>query len=277
MEHIIEQDLSPKIANFAERQLKIAYCRSQSYYYPTDTPTKILSQIILQHPNAMYLAKLGKLLDEQGRCEQAIAFFEHALLQIREDEFALFEIYRHLGNAYLKIGDQDSAQENYHKALSLQPQSSQIHINLGALAVQKNEWFQVQFHFREALRIHPKQDKAWAGLALYHQYMGDFELALANLKKALDLNPTNRVALLLFINWAQNHQYLTEGLDRLMAYLGSKPEDPDISLLLVQMASQLHLYDLAELELTKLICLDPDHSHYQALYSQLKKIKEENK
>lgn len=246
------------------------------YYYPQPDKLKLLLHLTQQNPTPGNLARLGKHLDQVNRFEDAVSVFEQVLLFTHLSDEARYEIYKQLGNAYLKLKDYDSAQENYHKAFTLNTNCSILHINLGTLAIQKNEWFQVQQHFRDSLRIDKKEDKGWTGLAIYHQYMGDLDLAIANLKKALDLNPSNRVALLLLVNWSQQSDHKPEKISRLIKYLEINSQDFEISLLLIQIASEMKQYALAWLEASKLVFYDPKNQYYNEIYSETKRILDEN-
>lgn len=55
--------------------------------------------------------------------------------------------------------------------------------------------------FRKSVELNRMNDSAWVSLSLLHAEMGDRELALANLKKALDANPNNMTALKLMTKW----------------------------------------------------------------------------
>lgn len=246
------------------------------YYHPQTGKLKLLLSVAQQSPSVNNLAQLGKYLDQVNRFEEAVAVFEQVLLFTHLSDEARYEIYKQLGNAYLKLSDYDSAQENYHKAFTLNSNCPILHINLGTLAIQKNEWFQVQQYFRESLRLDKKQDKGWTGLAIYHQYMGDLDLAIANLKKALDLNPGNRVALLLLVNWSKQSDQKPEKISRLIKYLESHSQDFEISLLLIQIASEMQQYALAWLEASKLVFYEPKNQYYNELYSETKRILDEN-
>lgn len=55
--------------------------------------------------------------------------------------------------------------------------------------------------FRRAVEQQSTNDRAWISLAMLHEEMGDRELALANLERALDLNPENATGLKLMAQW----------------------------------------------------------------------------
>jgi len=249
--------------------LKTIYPKSDSYYYKTGNQLKIARVLAQTNPTLQNLVRFGRLLDQNNLCEEAIQFFEKALLKLPEDPETLFEIYKFLGNAYLKLGDIDSAEENYNKAFTLKPKSSLLQVNFGTLAIQRNEWHMVQYHFRQALKYDINQDKAWTGLAIYHNYMGDRELAVANLKKALDLNPTNRTALLLLINWWPKTSALDEIVLRLTHYLDIENTDLEMSQVLIKVAVENQDFHIAKLEIEKLVCLEPNNLLYHQMKAEI--------
>jgi len=265
------------IDSTSEWLLKTIYQKSESHYYKTHNQIKIARVLALTNPSLQNLVRYGRLLDQSDRCSEAIQFFEMALLKMPENPETLFEIYKFLGNAYLKIADIDSAEENYNKAFTLKPKSSLLQVNFGTLAIQRTEWHMVQYHFRQALRYNLNQDRAWTGLAIYHNYMGDRDLAIANLKKAHDINPLNRTALLLLANWWPKLLSLDELVLRLTQYLDVTQIDQDISQLLVKVAFENQDFDIAELEIEKLVCLDPQNTMYHQLKMEIQGIKNDSK
>jgi Flp pilus assembly protein TadD len=260
-----------------ELLLKTIYPNCDSFYYPTENKLKIARTLAISNPTLQNLVRYGRLLDQKDLCSEAIQFFEKALLKLPDNPEILFEIYKFLGNAYLKLGDIDSAEENYHKAFTIKPKSSLLHVNLGTLAIQRNEWHRVQFHFREALRYNINQDRAWTGLAIYHNYMGDKDLALANLKKALDLNSNNRTALLLLASWWPSHVPKDDLIYRLTQYLDQNPNDQDISMLLIKSAFENQDFHIAIIEIEKLVCLDPQNSLYSQMRQEIRGVLNESK
>jgi Flp pilus assembly protein TadD len=260
-----------------ELLLKTIYPKSDSYYYKTDNQLKIARVLAESNPSLQNLVRYGRLLDQNNLCAEAIQFFEKALLKLPENPEILFEIYKFLGNAYLKLGDIDSAEENYNKAFTLKPKSSLLQVNFGTLAIQRKDWHMVQYHFRQALKHNINQDKAWTGLAIYHNYMGDRELAVANLKKALDLNPCNRTALLLLVNWWPNSSPLDEIILRLSQYVDVENTDQEMSQVLIKLAFENQDFQIAKLEIEKLVCLEPTNPVYYQMKTEIEGTPHESK
>jgi len=63
-------------------------------------------------------------------------------------------------------------------------------------------WNRATDCFRHALFLNNRNDQAWVGLSLCHRVRGDYELAAANLERALDENPLNETAISLLMEWA---------------------------------------------------------------------------
>ena len=70
----------------------------------------------IEPDNGAYVDSLGWLYFKQGRLEDSIKELERAS-SLFEDP----EIYEHLGEAYLKIGNIDKAKANWQKSLKLEP------------------------------------------------------------------------------------------------------------------------------------------------------------
>jgi tetratricopeptide (TPR) repeat protein len=219
---------------------------------------------------------LLRSLDHPNDLEKAIHILEDSILhqyhQLNRE--SLFLIYNELGNLFQKLGDWDTAEDYYHKAFALRPTSAQLLVNLGTLNIQKGEWLLVGHYFKEALRYQSHLDKAWTGLAIYHHYLGELGLAVANLKQALDHNPSHRTALLFLHQWSEKLSPLPseEVLSYTAKYLYANPWDQEISLLLIRSSVACQNFSLAKIESEKLICLEPHNPIYAQIYFELNEV-----
>lgn len=57
---------------------------------------------------------------------------------------------------------------------------------------------------RKSVQLNPSNDKCWVTLAMLHYQMGDHDLALGNIEKALDINKYNATAVKCYAQWKQN-------------------------------------------------------------------------
>lgn len=201
--------------------------------------------------------RLAKLEYEKGNLEMSLELYFEAAAQIQDEDRSVFEIYKDIGNIFVRTGDFDGAEEYYHKAFALDPDSDILHVNLGTLEIQRQDWGSARDRFRFALNLNASNDKAWVGLALSHYHLGDMELAFANLVKATDFSPSNRTAVLLMANWGLKLGRLNEAADALTNYLGEVSFDEDISLALIEVFCEQRAYDFASIELERVLLWNP--------------------
>lgn len=113
-------------------------------------------------------------------------------------------------------------------------------------------------YFRKAVQLNKNNDQAWVSLGIMHKEMGDESLSIANLEKAIDLNPYNVSALKLLTHATIKNSEKTESaFDHLRNYLAEFCFDEEISLCHVQMLCQLKRWSMAELEVEKLLLHQP--------------------
>ncbi len=217
------------------------------------------------------LANLGHAFYKVGNDSKAFENYRKALSTFTYEEKGLFEVYKNMGNILVKEGDYDGAEEFYNKAFTLKDDSDVLQVNLGTLDLQREDNEQALVRFRRALELNAKNDKAWVGLALVHNTMGDHVLAQANLENAIDVNPFNRTAVQLAAAWAiRDHKYDTaiSYLETFLSQGGFGYEsdgnlaggfDEDLSLVLVHLFSLIGRQDLAAIEIERLLLWNPQH------------------
>jgi tetratricopeptide (TPR) repeat protein len=177
-----------------------------------------------------------------GRFEQALQLYLQAVELLHLTPEQLFEIHKAMGNLFLRNLDYDSAEENYHKAFALFPQSHDLLVNLGTLELHRGNIEGAVERFRESVLINRFNERGWIGLALAHRQFSDFELSWANLIEALDLKPDQMTALQLMVEWAYQDGKIQEAIQYLIRAVELRPQDASLFLLLAQL-----LYDLGNL------------------------------
>ena len=114
-------------------------------------------------------------------------------------------------------------------------------------------------YFRRAVQLNARNDQAWVSLGLMHKDMGDDDLFLANIEKAIDLNPYNVSALKLFSQCiSKNKEKTVSAFEKVQFYLSEYCFDEEISVCHAEMLCQLKKWDLAHLEVDKLILHQPE-------------------
>ena len=116
-------------------------------------------------------------------------------------------------------------------------------------------------YFRKAVQLNTKNDQAWVSLGLMHKEMGDETLSLANIEKAIDLNPYNVAALKQLSSSAVKHSDKAEAaFAHMRFYLSKFCFDEEISLCHIQMLCHIKAWDIANLELDKLLLHRPENA-----------------
>ncbi len=215
------------------------------------------------------LAQVEYRLDEM---DQAFTHLQQALLVAPEGAPELFDVFKTLGNIFVRHGDLDSAEDNYFKAHRLNPRSDVLHINLGTLAIQRGHWDEATEKFRTALGLNPSNDKAWVGLALCHRTKGDWELAWGNLEAALEYNPLNEVAIGLAIEWSTHEGREFRALEWIRNFLVEGGWNEKLSIAFVWLAWRHGDKAAARLELERLLTVNPKCEAALRVFNELRGV-----
>ncbi len=181
----------------------------------------------------------------------------------------LFEIYKNLGNIFLKEKDFESSEEFYHKALTLNADSDHLWVNLGTLEIQKNNFVMARENFQKAIHLNSNNDKAWVGLALISHHEHDLNLCLAHLQQALEICPRNKTALQMYIQIGVTERVYERVLNACEAYQKIVWDDGDINLVMIQLYHLTHQSDLARVELEKELLFRPRDPELQRVQQML--------
>jgi tetratricopeptide (TPR) repeat protein len=191
-----------------------------------------LCQIDPAHENLVELGEVQMLL---GADVEAHKTYVEALSKVDQESPHLFTIYKNLGNIYVRVGDFESAEEQYNRAYVLRPHSDALLVNYGTLEIQKGNLDLGQQRFKDAIKINQYNDKAWVGLALVHRSKADINLAWGNLEHALDLNPLNLIALQIAFDWTLADQRYDTGIKLYKKFLSIKSDDAVHTIKLAQL------------------------------------------
>lgn len=203
--------------------------------------------------------------------EEALKLYYDCLSNVIEDEVSLFNIYKNIGNIYVKFKEFDLAEEFFFKAYQMNNHSDVLLVNIGVLEFQKKDLEKSKHCFRTAIEINNKNDKAWVGLAMTHIEIGDRDLSWGNLTKALDVNPNNKTALTLLSQFFSETDRNSQCRDYIIKYLENNNFDEDVSMLLIQNLTFAGDYQNAYLESFKNYLWNPESKENERVYNELKK------
>ena len=224
----------------------------------SDERLHVLKSLVRIDDHPEHLLQLADALYDRGEDQEALRLYLTALRSMESDSPLMFDIYKSLGNIFVRCHDFESAEENYNKAYTINPDSATLLVNFGTLEIQRNNWNEAVQRFRDAIDVDQDFDRAWVGLAIAHRQFGDIELSWANLAKALDLNPENTTALQLALSWVVKDQNWTVVREWLRKYLERRSDDAAISLALAQLSFLQGWWVDARVELTRALSLDPE-------------------
>jgi eukaryotic-like serine/threonine-protein kinase len=130
--------------------------------------------------NCVGLAYMG-MEDYKG----AIAAFNEAYNR----DTAFFDAVNNRGFAYLKLGNEQQAENDLRTAIRLDPQQSYVPLNnLAQLYFQEGKYAQALGHYQKAIELKKDYLPAWIGLGNSQRQLGYPEQALATFDRALALD-----------------------------------------------------------------------------------------
>lgn len=230
---------------------------------------KALKELNRQQPDVALEIEIMELLYKNAHINEAL---DIALgLQERQITEAQKKIVcLTLLRIYTEENDFDGVQEVLDQAGRLLDANDFKFWVQGLVFLSNNERNQAVAQFRKAVQINPNNDQAWVSLALVHQEMGDEELSLANLEKALDCNPMNNAAVKLYSQWtAKCSDKTTKALESVRFYLADQGFDEEISLCHVQLLCRMKFWSAATDEISKLILTHPRNLNYVVMKKNL--------
>jgi len=235
-----------------------------------DEALRILTSVIKIDYRFETLNALAQLEYRADEIDQAYDHLQQAILAAPENCPELFEVFKTLGNIFVRRGDFDSAEDSYNKAHRLNPQSDVLYVNLGTLAVQKQNWDEALEKFRAALELNMANDKAWVGLALGHRMKGDWELAWGNVEAALEYNPLNEVALGLALEWSTYDGREFRSLELIRTFLIEGGWNEKLSLAFAWLSYRRGEVNNAKLELARLLAVNPANEQAAEFFQQIR-------
>jgi tetratricopeptide (TPR) repeat protein len=238
-----------------EALLRMGVCMRETSHY--EEALKCFKALAKVRQDATSFAALGDiyyLLENDPNARQA--YLEALKMGIAETE-RLFDVFKNLGNIYVRAGDFDLAEEYYDKAYAISRQSDILLVNYGTLEIQRERFDEAVERFRVAIDINPQNDRAWVGLAMVYRHKGDYELARANVERALDINRSNRTALRLMIDWGVQDGAWNSVISSLTEYLDENGEDAEMAFTLARVFTHVGRLKEARFEIERVLALDP--------------------
>ncbi len=188
------------------------------------------AQQVTRRDSARIWFSVGKDYFNKNNLERAIANFKRALSY----DSTMVEIYLHLGQAYLKLGQFDSAEIAYRKVAEIDPKDSRGWQGLGFMygIVKKDVEKGIEF-YKKALEVDPGNNDARFGLATLLDKAGRTQEADSIYQAAIAADPENPAILKAYgVFLAQKKEY-ARALPYLEKAHEKKPQDEKVAGLLL--------------------------------------------
>jgi len=148
---------------------------------------------LASHPNDAYVcSKLGALYIQINQLTEGLELLKRGLTSTQVEAPVLFELHYHLGNAYTRLKNLNSAVEHY-KAAIRQPLLPQLKLgaynNLGNLLLSAGDLTTAKTAYETTLKIDPSFAAGHNNLGMTLKALGQLEEAIASYQKAIQLNP----------------------------------------------------------------------------------------
>ena len=243
--------------------------KAQELTGEVESASELLQALVRIDPSAESYFLLAELFYNLEDNESALQNYLIALESMSFEDHRIFDLYKNVGNTFIRLGDNDSAEEFYKKALTVNPDSDVLQVNFGTLCIRNGQLSEAAEHFRAAVSISEANDKAWTGLALVHREFGDLELGLGNVEKALDINPINETAMTLLFQWGVSAGELNRVGQRLKSFLDHDSENVEMSFNLAKVFVLKGQHENAQIELERCLSLAPTHEEANRLNEAL--------
>src|SRR6478609_690245 len=92
------------------------------------------------------------------------------------------------GKVAFEVGDLERCYLLLHRALELEPENADIHVDLGNLYLDLHKTLKAREECHEAIRLNPSSPRPWQGLGNIEKSLGNFQIAMTHYEKAIELD-----------------------------------------------------------------------------------------
>src|SRR5216683_3096775 len=182
---------------------------------------RLVDEIRALNRSATYQVQIGMELERQGRLEDSVAAHERAL----EIDSQLVQAHINLIQLYGRLRQFEKAEEHYRAAVSLDPGSAEGYYDYGVLLLSAEKYEQAESAFRKMIEIDPLSSSAHNNLGFLFERQARLPEAVAEYRRAIENKPNNRQAHFNLGRVLVNQQKYQEGIQELEKTI--EPEDDD--------------------------------------------------
>ena len=173
----------------------------------------------------------GAVFEQAGRIDEAIAE-QHKALQLNPEAV---QAHINLISLYGRLGQFEKAIESYQAALKLNPNQADIHYNYGVLLSRQGNKEGAEKAFLQALQINPYYPEAHNNLGSLYEQQGRLDKALHEFEEAVENRPNYRLAHFHLGRILANQKRYDEAIQHFLKILS--PEDESTPVYLYALAA----------------------------------------
>src|SRR5437879_3773952 len=179
----------------------------------------LLAEVHALNRSATYQVQFGAELERQGKLEESAAAHEKAL----EIDPQLVQAHINLIELYGRLGQFEKAEEHYRTAIRLNPDSAESYYNYGVLLLSAEKFQSAEEAFRKTIEINPYYSGAHNNLGYLLDRQGSLAEATVEYRKAVENKPSDRQAHFNLGRLLVNQKKYPEGIQELEKTI--EPED----------------------------------------------------
>jgi tetratricopeptide (TPR) repeat protein len=134
-----------------------------------------------------FLTSRGRVLDDQGQHERALADYDRAIALDGDDPIT----WSNRGNSLVALGRVRDAIVSYDEALAREPEYAHTWHCLATCYMAEGEWARAKIALERTIQLDPRHHVAWSNLGICVVQAGRLEDALAYFDKAVELAPSS--------------------------------------------------------------------------------------
>jgi len=184
---------------------------------PSNDP--LLNEVRALNLSATNQVQMGIELERQGRLEESVSAHEKAL----EIDPQMVQAHINLIELYGRLSQFQKAEEHYRAATHLEPGSVESYYNYGVLLVSVQKYEQAESAFRKTIEIDPFHAAAHNNLGYLLERQGKLLEAAAEYRTAIENKPSDRQAHFNLGRVLVNQHEYREGIQELEKTI--EPED----------------------------------------------------
>jgi len=179
----------------------------------------LLTEVRALNRSATYQVQYGAELEKQGKLAESAAAHEKAL----EVDPQLVQAHINLIELYGRLGQFEIAEEHYRAAIRLNPDSAESYYNYGVLLLSAEKFQSAEEAFRKTIEINPYYSGAHNNLGYLLDRQGSLAEATVEYRKAVENKPSDRQAHFNLGRLLVNQKKYPEGIQELEKTI--EPED----------------------------------------------------